>query len=99
MAKAKKGEVLSCGSCGMIVFVDAGGVGMAEIICCKKPMAKGKAAADKAKKKLLSAKASTKTVKAAPKKAKTKTAPKKKPAVKRPAAAKAAVKKAARTKK
>ena len=97
MAKAKKGEVLSCGSCGMIVSVDAGGVGMAEIICCKKPMAKGKAAADKAKKKLLSAKASTKAVKAAPKKSK-KTAPKKKPAVKKPAAAKAAVKKAARTK-
>jgi hypothetical protein len=70
MAKAKKGEVLSCGSCGMIVSVDAGGVGMAEIICCKKPMAKGKAAAGKAKKKLLSAKASTKAVKAAPKKAK-----------------------------
>ncbi|MEI7637907.1 MAG: hypothetical protein WCJ37_11415 [Syntrophus sp. (in: bacteria)] len=52
MAKAKKGDLLSCELCGLVVVVDdVVGISMAELICCKEPMAKGKAAAEKAKKK------------------------------------------------
>ncbi len=48
MAKAKKGDVLSCDVCGLVVVVDeACGCAATEILCCKKPMAKGKAAAKK----------------------------------------------------
>ena len=52
MAKAKKGDLLSCVKCGLIVVVDQGcQCSAAEIICCKQPMAKGKLAANKARKK------------------------------------------------
>jgi len=53
MAKLKKGDALTCEVCGLVVVVDEScGCAVGEIICCKtKPMAKGKAAADKAKKK------------------------------------------------
>jgi len=48
MAKAKKGEYLSCKVCGLVVVVDeACGCAATEILCCKKPMAKGKPAAKK----------------------------------------------------
>jgi len=51
MVKAKRGDVFSCEICGVILTVDEIGLGMAEISCCKMDMAKGKAAAEKAKKK------------------------------------------------
>ena len=52
MAKAKKGDLLSCELCGLVVVVDeVGGMGMADLLCCEEPMTKGKAAAAKAKKK------------------------------------------------
>jgi hypothetical protein len=52
MAKAKKGDLLSCTECGLVVVVDeACGCAAAEIVCCDTPMAKGKLAAAKAKKK------------------------------------------------
>ena len=64
MAKAKKGDVLSCRVCGLVLVVDnACGCSATEILCCKKPMAKGKPAARKkspAKALKVSAKASTK---------------------------------------
>jgi hypothetical protein len=62
MAKLKKGDVMTCDVCGLVVVVDEScGCAVGEIICCKsKPMAKGKAAADKAKKKKAAAKASAK---------------------------------------
>ena len=93
MAKAKKGDVLSCGVCGLVVVVDeACGCAAAEILCCKKPMAKGKPAA--AKKKPVA-----KAV-AAPAKTSTKAAAKAKPAAKKAGAkAKPAAKKPARAKK
>jgi hypothetical protein len=108
MVKAKKGDLLSCEVCGLIVTVDEIGLDMAEISCCKMDMAKGKPAADKAKKKGLLApvKAPVKAVKPvaakakAPAKpaAKVTAAPKPKAAVKKaaPAKAKAPVKKAAK---
>jgi hypothetical protein len=52
MAKAKKGDLLSCELCGLVVVVDeVVGMSMAELICCEERMGKGKAAAEKAKKK------------------------------------------------
>ncbi len=52
MAKAKKGDLLSCELCGLVVVVDeVVGMSMAELVCCEEPMGKGKAAAEKAKKK------------------------------------------------
>jgi hypothetical protein len=64
MAKFKKGDVLTCEVCGLVVVVDDScGCAVGEIICCKtKPMAKGKAVADKAKKKKAAAKATAKKV-------------------------------------
>ena len=90
MVKAKKGDVLSCEVCGLIVTVDDIGLDMAEIDCCKMGMAKGKAAADKVKKKTLLAvaKAPAKAVKPVAAKAK---APAKKPAAKAAPKAKAKV--------
>ena len=90
MAKAMKGDVLSCSKCGLVVVVDKGcGCAAAEIVCCKQPMAKGKLATGKAKKKV-AAKAASPAVKAATKtaavvkggkpKAPAKKAPAKKPA-------------------
>ncbi len=106
MAKAKKGDLLSCELCGLVVSVDeVGGMGIAELLCCKSPMGKGKAAAAKARKKAAmkapKAEAIKKEVKAAAKAApvKAKSAPKKeakKADVKAPAKKAAApVKKAA----
>lgn len=97
MVKAKKGDVLSCDVCGLIVTVDEIGLDMAEISCCKMDMAKGKAAIDKAKKKglLAAAKAPVKAVKTvavkakAPAKPAAKAAPKPKAVVKKAAPAKA----------
>lgn len=92
MANAKKGEYLSCKVCGLVVVVDeACGCAAAEILCCKKPMAKGKPAAKK-KPATKAAKAPAKTsVKAAAKaapakvsaKAPAKTVAKAKPAAKK----------------
>ena len=50
MAKTKKGELLSCGVCGLVVEVSEVGVGAGLALCCDKVMAKGKVAAEKAKK-------------------------------------------------
>ena len=51
MAKAKKGDLLSCQVCGLIVTVDeACNCAVSEILCCDEPMAKGKMAAGKARK-------------------------------------------------
>jgi len=85
MAKLKKGDVLTCEVCGLVVVVDEScGCAVGEIICCKsKLMAKGKAAADKAKKKKAAAKATAKSA-AAKKVVKAKPAVKK--AGKKPAA-------------
>jgi len=85
MAKAKKGDYLSCNECGLVVTVDeACGCATADIICCDTPMVPGKAAANKIKKataKKPAAKAKP-VKKAAPKK------PAKKAVAKKPAAKK-----------
>jgi hypothetical protein len=107
MVKAKKGDLFSCEVCGLIVAVDEIGLGMAEISCCKMGMMKGKAAADKAKKKglLAAAKAPAKAVKPvaakakAPAKPAAKVAPKPKAAVKKAAPVKVAPVKAVPAKK
>lgn len=98
MAKAKKGDYLSCEVCGLAVVVDeACGCAASEILCCKKPMVKGKAAAKKkpaAKAVAAPAKTSTKAAaKAAPAKISAKTSAKKTvakagPAAKKPTRAK-----------
>ncbi|HLA27310.1 MAG TPA: hypothetical protein VJZ49_05395 [Syntrophales bacterium] len=94
MAKAKQGDLLSCTECGLIVEVyEACGCAAAEIMCCEAPMAKGKPAADRARKKAAAkaapsaakagkAVAASKAVKAS---AKPKAAAKKAPAKKGPA--------------
>jgi hypothetical protein len=96
MAKAKKGDYLSCDACGLVVVVDeACGCAAAEVICCDKPMAPGKAAANKAKKKAAAAKPAAKPAKAA-----AKAKPVKKAVAKaKPAAKKAVAKKPAPAKK
>ncbi len=87
MAKAKKGDLLSCKVCGLVVSVDeACGCATTDVICCGKPMASGKVAANKAKKKAAAKKPAKKAVaKAKPAK---KAAAKAKPAVKKTAPAK-----------
>lgn len=95
MLKAKKGDLLSCEICGLVLVVDeVNGYGMAEAVCCEIPMAIGKASANKAKRKAiaLKTKGAPTTMKAKPKAAKT---AKKKPAAKKPAAKKVAAKKPA----
>jgi hypothetical protein len=93
MAKVKKGDVLNCEVCGLVMVVDeACGCAAAKILCCEQPMAKGKSAAKKkpaAKAVTAPRKVSKKAAaKATPKKvnAKTsaKTAAKTRPAVKKP---------------
>ena len=81
MAKAKKGDRMGCNVCGLVMVVDeACGCETAEIICCKKPMVKKRAAAaKKPKAKAVKAKAKAKPAKAAAKA---------KPAAKKPARAK-----------
>jgi sec-independent protein translocase protein TatB len=97
MAKAKKGDSLSCEVCGLVVVVDeACGCAAAEILCCDQPMTKGKPAAKKklaAKTAAAPAKPATKAAaKAAPAKVKAKasakTVAKAKPAAKKPTKAK-----------
>lgn len=93
MAKAKKGDLLSCNECGLVVVVDeACGCATAAVICCDEPMVPGKAAANKAKKKAGAKKPAAKkaAAKAKPaKKAAAKAKPVKKAAAKaKPAAAK-----------
>ena len=88
MAKAKKGDYLSCNECGLVVTVDeACGCATAEVICCDEPMAPGKAAANKAKKKAGAKKPAVKA-KAAAKAKPAKAAAKAKPAAKKTARAK-----------
>ncbi|HOG18189.1 MAG: hypothetical protein A4E73_02679 [Syntrophaceae bacterium PtaU1.Bin231] len=88
MAKAKKGDYLSCNECGLVMVVDeACGCAEADVICCDVPMKKGKAAAAKIKTK---AKAAAKVAKKAKpaKKAAKKPAPKKRAVAKKKVAAK-----------
>ena len=94
MAKAKKGDYLSCAECGLVVVVDEEcGCAEAEIMCCDEPMARGKMAAAKAKKVAAAKKPAAKAVKA-PAKAAAKAAPVK--VAPKPAAAKAPAKAAAK---
>lgn len=52
MAKTKQGDLLSCSVCGLVVTVDeVCGCEETVLVCCDQPMAKGKVAADKARKK------------------------------------------------
>jgi hypothetical protein len=52
MAKTKQGDLLSCSVCGLIVAVDeVCGCAETMVVCCDQPMAKGKLAADKVRKK------------------------------------------------
>jgi hypothetical protein len=82
MAKAKKGEYLSCDVCGLVVVVDEEcGCATAGVVCCAKPMAQGKAAANRAKKKVVAKKPAAKAKPA-------KAVAKAKPAKKKPAQAK-----------
>jgi len=62
MANLRKGDLLTCEVCGLVVSVDeACGCEVGEIICCKKkPMVKGKAAAVKAKRNKAAAKKAVK---------------------------------------
>lgn len=88
MAKAKKGERLSCNVCGLVVVVDeACGCEATEIICCSEPMAEGKSTAKKKTAKApvkASAKAAAKTAPAKGKpKAPAKTVAKVKPKTKK----------------
>jgi RNA polymerase primary sigma factor len=77
MAKAKKGDKLSCEVCELVVVVDeACGCASTAIVCCGKPMGKAKPAAKAGKK--------AAPVAAKPKAAPAKAAPKKAPAKKLP---------------
>jgi hypothetical protein len=52
MAKVKLGDLFSCKECGLVVVVDEMcDCAATEIVCCDQPMAKGKLAADRARKK------------------------------------------------
>ena len=97
MAKVKKGDVLNCDVCGLVMVVDeACGCASAEILCCEQPMVKGKSVAKKkpaAKTVAASAKISKKAAKAPSKKVNAKTS------AKTTAKAKPAAKKPTRTKK
>ena len=85
MAKVKKGDLFSCNACGLVITVDeACGCATSELICCDEPMAKGKAAAAKARK--AAAMSNEKAIKPAAAK---KTAKAKAPAAKKPAPPKA----------
>jgi hypothetical protein len=106
MAKAKKGDNLSCEVCGLVLVVDETcGCDAVAVVCCDQPMASGKMAANRAKKHAAAKKPGTKALKA-PAKAPAKAAAKAKPAkiaAKMPAKAAAkgapAAKKPARVKK
>jgi hypothetical protein len=80
MAKAKKGDNLSCEVCGLVLVVDETcGCGEMDILCCEKPMASGKMAANRARKVAAVNKSETKAIKA-PTKTPAKAATKAKPA-------------------
>lgn len=65
MAKVKKGDKLVCAVCGLAVVVDeACGCASTAILCCNKPMGKGKPVAKAAKKEAPAA-STAKPVKAA----------------------------------
>jgi hypothetical protein len=85
MAKAKKGEYLNCKVCGLVVVVDETcGCAATEILCCNKPMAKGKKPVAKKKPATKAAKAVVKTsAKAAAKAAPAKIVAKAKPAARK----------------
>jgi hypothetical protein len=52
MAKTKQGDILSCSACGLVVTVDeVCGCIETVVVCCDQPMAKGKLAAGRARKK------------------------------------------------
>ncbi len=69
MAKAKKGDLFSCETCGLILAVeDPCGCPTCAVICCGQPMGKGKAAANKARKKAAEPKPKATAVKTAPEK-------------------------------
>jgi hypothetical protein len=87
MAKGKKGDILNCEVCGLVLAVDAlGNAGIGEILCCSKPMMTGKAV--KPKKKAASVKAAKKpATKKATVKAKVVKVPKAKAAPKKTRAA------------
>jgi len=52
MAKAKQGDLYSCGECGLVVCVeDPCGCSACELICCDVPMTKKAGKAKTAKKK------------------------------------------------
>jgi hypothetical protein len=52
MAKTKQGDLLSCSVCGLVVAVDeVCGCAETVVVCCDQPMAKGKVAADRVRKK------------------------------------------------
>ncbi len=98
MAKAKKGDLLSCKACGLVLVVDKlSGAESAAVICCGKPMAQGKTAANRVKKLAAAKKPATKAK--APAKAAAKAKPAKKASAKAAAKAKPAVKKSAPAKK
>ncbi len=79
MAKVKKGDVFSCNACGLIISVDeACGCATTELVCCDEPMARGAAAAAKARKSAGPASKKAVKGKAAPKKPAPKKAAKKK---------------------
>ncbi len=81
MAKAKKGDSLSCEVCGLVTVVDkaCGCADTAEVLCCGKPMVVKKKVAKKAKP---AAKKPAKKAKPAAKKPAKKAAKKAKPAKK-----------------
>ena len=85
MAKVKKGDSLSCKACGLVVTVDeACGCATADlIICCDKPMTRGKAAATQAMKKAGAKRPAAKKAAPKAKPAKKAVAKKTKPAAKK----------------
>jgi hypothetical protein len=94
MPKLKKDDLLSCEVCGLILTVtEPCGCADVSILCCKKPMGKGKLAANKARK--LAAQKNKPANPAAQKTTARKAAAKAKPAAKKGAATKTAAKKAA----
>ncbi len=80
MAKTKKGDLLSCSVCGLVLTVDEiCGCEETMVVCCDEPMAKGKVAANKARKMISKEKAALpKPAKKGAAKPKRKAAPKKK---------------------
>jgi hypothetical protein len=65
MAKAKQGDLLSCSVCGLVVTVDeVCGCVETMVVCCDQPMAKGKLAAGRVRKKATVKSSPSSTVKA-----------------------------------